>query len=433
MKYIFFFLSLLCLSASAQLKDASEYQSGARAGSSPAELFAHYKKAIYQIRAINTATSQKVSIGSGFVVHDVHTLATNYHVIADVVHKKNIRLEYVSSEDKVGLLDVVAVDVIHDLAILRSKDELGVPFELEKTPEQGEPLYALGNPHDLGFIIADGINNGLLKKSARERILFSGSLNSGMSGGPTLSAYGKVVGVNVSYLNQGSNISFIVPSFYLQRLLEKEAVHSTDELKAQISEQLYQDNESYFNVLLEKKWGTSQISHFSVPTDISEDIKCWDASTSGEDDDMVLDAESVMCFSDRETFISNRVYFGTITINYSSVFAKKEMSAMRFYRLYSGLFSLDGFYRRKERFEKYQCNSHFIQVDGRDFKAVLCEQASKDYAVGDDKIGDSVLIAAEIGPANSGFIIRARISGIQSSLSRKVFKKLLEEIKWKES
>ena len=182
-------------------------------------LFSSYKPSIYQVRTINTATGQKTSIGSGFVIGDGKMIATNYHVIADAVNKEKHDIEYISTDDREGKLRLLAVDVVHDLAIVAADHELGKAFKLGGIPEQGEALYALGNPGDLGFIIVDGINNGILQKSARSRILFSGAINSGMSGGPTVNKSGEVIGINVE--SQGNDIGFLVPASHLADLLKR--------------------------------------------------------------------------------------------------------------------------------------------------------------------------------------------------------------------
>lgn len=52
--------------------------------------------------------------------------------------------------------------------------------------QKGADLYSLGNPLDLGFSIIEGTNNGVMKFSDDNNILFSGSLNPGMSGSHTL-------------------------------------------------------------------------------------------------------------------------------------------------------------------------------------------------------------------------------------------------------
>ena len=50
-------------------------------------------------------------------------------------------------------------------------------------------------------------------------ILFSGSLDSGRSGGPTFNERGELIGINVATAR--NDISFIVPSKYLNDLLER--------------------------------------------------------------------------------------------------------------------------------------------------------------------------------------------------------------------
>ena len=63
---------------------------------------------------------------------------------------------------------------------------------------KGERLFAMGNPLDLGFTIVEGTYNGLVDYSYNERIHFSGALNPGMSGGPTVTADGRIAGINVA-------------------------------------------------------------------------------------------------------------------------------------------------------------------------------------------------------------------------------------------
>ena len=80
-------------------------------------------------------------------------------------------------------------------------------------------IYSLGNPHDLGMILVPGTYNGLQKYSFYPRIHFTGAVNAGMSGGPTVDAAGKVVGVNVA--SAGNQLGFLVPADALQALLQR--------------------------------------------------------------------------------------------------------------------------------------------------------------------------------------------------------------------
>ena len=60
----------------------------------------------------------------------------------------------------------------------------------KSSPPKGERLYSMGNPLDLGFTIIEGTYNGLVDRTYNDRVHFSGALNPGMSGGPTVSAEG---------------------------------------------------------------------------------------------------------------------------------------------------------------------------------------------------------------------------------------------------
>ena len=111
----------------------------------------------------------------------------------------------------------MAIDVANDLALVRVDhhdqpffefDERAVHGELPK----GERLYSMGNPLDLGFTIVEGTYNGLVDRSYNERVHFSGALNPGMSGGPTVTAEGLVVGINVAKRMGGELVSFLVPA-----------------------------------------------------------------------------------------------------------------------------------------------------------------------------------------------------------------------------
>src|SRR5262249_59386101 len=94
-------------------------------------------------------------------------------------------------------------------------DERAVHGEVPK----GERLYSMGNPLDLGFTIVEGTYNGLVDRSYNERIHFSGAINPGMSGGPTVTADGHAVGINVSKQLGGELVSFLVPARFAATLL----------------------------------------------------------------------------------------------------------------------------------------------------------------------------------------------------------------------
>lgn len=397
---------------------------------STSALFEQYQPSIFQIRVINQATGQKTSIGSGFLLGDGSLLASNYHVVSDAIQKENHVLEYVDADDNSGTLRLVGVDVVHDLALLKADKSLGKGFDLGGIPRQGEPLFALGNPHDLGFVIVDGINNGLLRKSSRARILFSGSLNSGMSGGPTLNSRGEVVGVNVAYLRQGNDISFVIPASYLQALLDGADAGGQD-MNAAITAQLFADNEAYFRDYLGQAWPHTKVGDFQVPMAMREDVRCWDSSPDPDVDD-VVGIESVTCFNDRSTFINNDVSVGEMGYSFTHFYAREPILRARFYRLYASQYHMAFDKRPRRDYGDYQCSADFLQVGGKVFKTTLCRQPSKHFAKEGEAIEDLRMIAAQIGEAQEGLMVEVLINGVQSHLGQQVLAHLLEQIQWQD-
>ena len=389
-------------------------------------LFSSYKPSIYQVRTINTATGQKTSIGSGFVIGDGKMIATNYHVIADAVNKEKHAIEYIATDDKEGQLRLLAVDVVHDLAIVAADHDLGKPFKLGGVPEQGEALYSLGNPGDLGFIIVDGINNGILQKSARSRILFSGAINSGMSGGPTVNKAGEVIGINVE--SQGNDIGFLVPASHLAELL-KQAESGAVNINESIADQLIADNDKYYAPFFKNDWKKATIGHYTVPTELGGDLRCWDVSPQQELEDLAA-SESVICQSDRVTYISGDTQVGRMGFVYSNFYAREPMPTARFYHLYSREYRLPYEMRSRRDFGDFACTADFVAIGGKPFKTTYCTQPSKKYIKNGEAISDLYLIAAQIGEKQQGFTITMMLTGIQENLGKRVMAHLLEQITW---
>ena len=192
----------------------------AQAELNTANIYTNVEKSVYQIRVINKQTGKKSSIGSGFVVTKDDILATNYHVVSEYINDPDVfSLEFLSTTGKTGPLELVDFDIVHDLAVVKAKQPMGVPLNISYLPKKGASLYSLGNPMDLGFTIVKGSNNGILTKDEDGNILFSGSLNPGMSGGPTLDELGNIIGINVA--TSGNDISFLVPAEYLTVILDR--------------------------------------------------------------------------------------------------------------------------------------------------------------------------------------------------------------------
>ena len=181
---------------------------------------------LLQIRTLVTDAERQASIGSGFLVSPDGLAITNYHVVSQAALEPNTyRLEYTATDGSRGGVTLLGIDLPNDLAIIRldRSDKQDAPFfafdetAMARGLPKGERLYSMGNPLDLGFTVNEGTYNGLVGRSYNERIHFTGALNPGMSGGPTVNAGGLVVGINVAKRRGGELVSFLVPAVSPQR------------------------------------------------------------------------------------------------------------------------------------------------------------------------------------------------------------------------
>ncbi|HET8704867.1 MAG TPA: serine protease, partial [Pseudomonadales bacterium] len=142
------------------------------------ELYRTWQPSIYQIRIMENTSKDKTAIGSGFQISSDGLIATNYHVVSFAVDApERYKMEFVGYDGATGPLKLIAVDVVHDLAIVKQEqprsDTPFIPLSQQPTT-QGTRLYSMGNPHDLGMAVVEGTYNGLLNRSLYERIFFSG-------------------------------------------------------------------------------------------------------------------------------------------------------------------------------------------------------------------------------------------------------------------
>ena len=221
-----------------------------------ATLFKQYQDRIFQIRIMDIVAEKKSGLGSGFLVSADGLIATNYHVVAKLVEKPSkYRLEYQDVEGKTQKLTLVDIDVINDLALVKAEvlDKKPMLFP-EDHPTQGDTIYSIGNPFDIGFTVVPGTYNGIDEKTYYQRIHFSGSINPGMSGGPVLDKDGRVVGVNVS--SAGDQVSFLVPGSALKILIEQVQKREAPliDFSQRIRQQLLDNQSKMISEFLAKEW-----------------------------------------------------------------------------------------------------------------------------------------------------------------------------------
>ena len=346
-----------------------------------ADLFAEWRDRVLQIQVIEKQSQSKSGIGSGFLAGPDGFVFTNYHVIADLAnHPGEYEARYLSESGEQGSLELVNVDVVHDLALLRSNGRHPAPLVIAKqVPRQGTRLYSMGFPYDIGLTIVEGTYNGLLEKSLYERMHFTGSINPGMSGGPVLNQAGEVIGVNVA--TAGNQVGFLIPAKLASRLLQDSSAEPIDKvrLQARIGQQLEDNQADIAGRLLNTDLTLTQLKEYRVAGELADWISCWGNTLQSPSD--ALQQVYYHCQSQDDIFLSDALTTGAIRFQHDLI-STERLHPLRFYRqleehTYYPQLLLDG---NEETVSRYHCQSGFLNHSGVNFKSTFCVRAYRQLA-----------------------------------------------------
>jgi len=397
-------------------------------------LFADNKAGILQIRIIDITSGSKSAIGSGFVVNETGLIATNYHVVQMAASKpEQYRIEYLSASGTANSLTLVDVDVINDLALVQATGQITPVLPLAAAePPIGVPVYALGNPLDLGMTVVPGTYNGINRTSYHPRVHFTGSLNSGMSGGPTLNQVGEVVGINVS--TAGNQVSFLVPVTALQQLIAEHQLRGqgVKNIRQRIGQQLIADQQKKFAQLLALDWPTIALGEALVVNELSPFFRCWGGSNSSSDKAQLLNADRT-CRSEDNIYLNAKFNSGVIEHQFFWLEADK-LNQLQFYAYYQRLFSdfAPGNKAREKDVSDYQCDSEFVAVNNveaqpeRKTKAVFCARAYKDYP----QLYDVLFLQGTVDDSRAAFISHFTLAGVSRENAKAYARKFMEVAQW---
>ncbi len=401
------------------------------------ELFARQKSGLYVIEVTDQASSNKNIIGSGFLLFRDGLLATNYHVVsAHVLHPDKYNLEYKDSEDQRGDLEVVAVDVVNDLALVKIRSDEPVQLQenwafniTRELPEQGAPIVAMGNPYDIGLSLVPGTYNGQLKKSFQKNIHFTGALNPGMSGGPAVNMRGEVVGINVA--GAGNSVSFLVAAEYLIELVQRYRRHdgvAYDSLQEQITQDLVDYQARLVDDLLAGDWNLTEFGPLMVPTVVQPYVDC-SGSTSEVDDDLRYEQHTSDCGVHDRIFLSNRLDTGMIEIDFGW-YISDQLNQIQFYNLFETADFLPFNRASIDDVTEFRCHEDITRFDWLDdvpFKSTYCVRAYLDYA----GLHDVLYAAKSLLDRSEGVYLHYTMSGVTEDKARQFNEQFIRAVQWK--
>ncbi|KQV79719.1 trypsin [Massilia sp. Root351] len=348
------------------------------------KLYSSAKADLLQVRSLLKSGRTQSSVGSGFLVGNSNLVVTNYHVVSQfALDPDNYTGEWVDTGGQRGNVELLAVDVLHDLAVVRvNRNGTGVfkmPEQLARL-SQGQYLYSLGNPLDLGFAISEGSYNGVIARSFYDQLMFTGPINSGMSGGPSVTVDGDIAGVNVSKRLDGELVSFLVPARFAQDLLKKIPQDKAPprNFTPVVVEQLLQHQKAMVDQLLATPMTLKAMGPYMVPVRESEQMRCWGRSNVKANKPYTVDITN--CSMESAIFVSGTLQTGAIGIRHQFM-RSTGLDALRFAQLSSASFENEGFGGHKDQhLTAPQCTEMFVKNKNLPLRAVLCVRAYRKFA-----------------------------------------------------
>ena len=393
---------------------------------------------LVQIRTLRRATNTQSSIGSGAYVDASGLILTNFHVISDLAlapdKHRGVSVSMAGQETEVALL---AFDVLHDLAVLRpvQPPAEGVPALALRPPghplAQGERIYSLGNPLDVGFAITEGTYNGLVQRSFYPRIFFGGALNPGMSGGPALDAQSRVIGVNVAKRMDAEQVSFLVPVEFARRLIEqaRSAQPMQGPAHAEITRQLMQHQQTLTERLLAAAPRSERYGRYTVPLPPEEMSRCWGDGQAPEPRNL-FHVESSQCSIDSGVYTGERASdVGSLQLRYEAYDAPR-LHPLAFARQYSSSFASEPLnWRGSAERSAAECRQSFVRLKGMDARVVLCMRAYRKFT----GLHDLMVLAVSLNQPTAAVLGRMDVTGLSFDNAMRLSRHFLDGFAWEES
>ncbi len=404
----------------ASAADGAASEPAAPLSATARRLFDGVRHELVQVRTLLAQQDSQASVGSGFVVSTDGLIVTNYHVVSQAaLEPKDFRLRFVGADGRQGRLQILAIDVRRDLALLRATGaDHGEPLRFERALSfrpaheplsKGDRIYSLGHPHDVAFAIVEGNYNGLVERSFDPLIYYAGSINPGMSGGPVLDERGRVVGVNVSGLMFSQQMSFLVPGGFAEALLQRASQARPLQGPAWpvVREQLLAYSAELTRSFMALPWTDWGHARYRMPIPQEKFVRCWGRAT-GAEASKGLQFQRSHCRMDHALFLSGNLQTGYLEVQHE-VYDGSRIGPLRFAQAYSDSFQNERLARQGDRNRTAaHCTESFIDAQGLPLRAVVCLRAYRKMA----GVHDLTVLLTAVDQAEQGLLGRFDAHGV---------------------
>ncbi len=422
--------------ASAAVAAAATPQAGeARLTGAGQRIYERTRPLLLQVRTLLKTQDSQSSVGSGFLVDGAGHLVTNYHVISQyALQPGRHRLVYASVDGRQGALQLLAFDVVHDLALLRPVDPAplagrgAVPLRPEEDAlPRGARIYSMGNPLDVGFAVAEGSYNGPVERSFLPTLFFGGSLSGGMSGGPALDEQGRLVGVNVATRRDGEQVSFLVPADPVRALIARGrgAAPITTPAWPEVTRQLLAHEARLTERFIALPWRSAGHPHYLIPVPQETWMRCWGRGSPQAV--RGLQFERSDCEMDSRIFVSGALLTGFVTVRHEAYDGAK-LGPLRFAARYSDSFRNEFMGVDDRQRTAPRCTEHSVRADPASLplKAVVCLRGYKKLP----GLLDLTVMVATLDDARAGVQGRFDAHGVSLGSAQRLARHYLDGFAW---
>jgi serine protease Do len=390
-------------------------------------LYERSRASVAQIRVLLGASDSQAAAGTGFVAGS-GLILTNYHVVSDKALEPDVyRLEFVLPDGRRGPLRIIAVDVLHDLAVVAGDVPGARPFAFRDAPlQKGDKGFSFGYPLAQGLSVVEGTYNGRSEENYYETIHFTGAINPGMSGGPVVDQAGRVFGVNVATNLRGQLVSFLVPAKFAKPLLARaEAGRGRDtDFRPEVGGQLRTHAQGVMAALLKGPLPVQKVGELEMPTKLGDPLQCR-AGTERETD-RPYTVDSYYCYTVSYLYVDSRLYTGGLWFRHA-VLRAKDLGALGFAYVLEKRFgpnAYESFDRRD--YTRWSCSDEIVALQGSRAKAAICVRRYKRF----EGLYDLVLSVVTLGDSALALHSELHLTGVPFTPALEFSKRYIEAIRW---
>ena len=390
------------------------------------DALARARPSVVQIKGFFGTNTAQAFHGTGFAVAPGGVLLTNYHVVAQqVFYPEKYRLEFRTPDGETGKISVLAVDVRHDLAVVRAERFAPKPLPLSRAvPAKGERAYSIGFPLDVGLTITEGVANGQVEDSFDPRIHYSGAINGGMSGGPAINTAGQVVGVNVSGYRFEQLVSFLVPAVHARALIDR-ALTSPLDLKDMRKDVVTQLRGHAIDLLaaLEGAMPTQNVAGYSLPAKLSKFMDCSAAGDPAPDQPVQM--ISINCSAKAGLYVQHSLYSGDVRYSHY-VLTTDKLDAWRFSQKLGTLSSAAGGHGSRQHVGPFACRNSLVKLNGFDASLLICARGYRKL----EGLYDFTVRAISLNQSHRGFASHLDMHGMDYDAAMQFIRRYVEAMQW---